>query len=402
MAVGYAITYIFGTAGTIILLKLSPRLLKINLKEEARKLQDSMGGVDKGDEGQGVFAWTSPIDMRAYKGLNEAVVGKTVSQIEALFPARVTIDRIKRKGAPLEVTPQTVISREDMLLVLGPTENLTHANELIGPEVDRKNVMNVTGETIKVCVLSKEAAGKTLGELGRQKEAHGVYLRRATRQGQELPITRDTVVHKCDVLQLIGAKDDVEKAAAFLGYAERPTSVTDLVTVGIGCMAGTLIGLIVIPVLGIPVTLGAGGGILVAGLLTGWLRSLHPTFGQIPDGAQWIMKDLGLNLFVACVGLTAGPQALSAIKTTGLQVLLGGMLVTTIPIIVTLLFGLKVLRMNPILLYGAATGSHNCTASLNAIMEASSSSLPVLGYAAPYAFANVLLTVWGTLIVNIM
>jgi putative transport protein len=210
------------------------------------------------------------------------------------------------------------------------------------------------------------------------------------------------VVHKCDVLQLIGAKDDVEKASTFLGYAERSTTVTDLATVAIGCIVGTLLGLIIVPVCGIPVTLGVGGGVLVAGLLCGWLRSIHPTFGQIPGGAQWILGDLGLNLFIACVGISAGPQALTAIKTTGLPVFLGGVLVTTLPLIAVMFVGLKVLKMNPILLFGAATGSHNCTASLNVIIEVSESPLAVLGYAAPYAFANVLLTVWGSLIVNMM
>ncbi|MDD5495944.1 MAG: aspartate-alanine antiporter [Candidatus Omnitrophica bacterium] len=402
MAVAYAITYIFGTAGTIILVKMAPLLLKIDPKAEAKKLEKQMGGSASDEEGQGIFSWTHRLDMRAYTALNGAVIGKNVSQIEALFPARVAIDRIKRGAQVIESTPEVVVSREDTLLVLGPTANLVSAAELIGPEVDRATIMDVSGEIMDVCVLNKEAAGKTLGELGKLKLAHGVFLRKATRQGHELPIIPGTVVHKCDILQLVGSKDDVEKVVAFLGYAERPTTVTDLVTVAAGCIFGTLLGLVVIPVCGIPITLGTGGGVLVAGLLCGWLRSLHPTFGQIPGGAQWILGDLGLNLFVACVGVAAGPQALTAIKTTGLSVFLGGIVVTTLPVIVILFLGLKVLKMNPILLLGAATGSHNCTASLNAIIEASGSPLAVLGYAAPYAFANVLLTVWGSLIVNLM
>jgi len=402
MAVAYAITYIFGTAGTIILLKLAPVLLKINLKDEARKLEEKMGGSKSGEGGQGIFSWTQPLDMRAYTALNGAVIGKSVSQIEALFPTRVAIDKIKRNGQAIECSPETLVSREDALLVMGSTANLVHADDLIGPEVDRANVMDVTGESMDVCVLNKNVAGKTLGELGESKIAHGIYLRKATRQGHDLPVTANTVIHKCDILRIIGAKDDVERAVKVLGYAERPTNMTDLATVAAGCIVGTLIGLIVVPVFGIPITLGTGGGILVAGLLCGWLRSVHPTFGRIPGGAQWIMGDLGLNLFVACVGISAGPQALEALKTTGLPVFLGGIIITTLPIIVILFLGLKILKMNPVLLFGAATGAHNCTASLNVIMEVSESPLPVLGYAAPYAFANVLLTVWGTIIVNIM
>ncbi|MDD5633721.1 MAG: aspartate-alanine antiporter [Candidatus Omnitrophica bacterium] len=402
MAVAYAITYIFGTAGTIILIKMTPALLKIDLKSEVKKLEEKMGGSESDEDSQATFSWTHRLDMRAYKVLNGAIIGKSIFQVESLFPARVAIEKIKRGTQVIEGTPEIIILREDILLVLGPTANLVNAGDLIGPEVDRATVIDVSGEIMDVCVLNKVAAGKTLSDLGKLKLAHGIFLRKATRQGHELPIMPGTVVHKCDILQLVGAKNDVEKAVAFLGYAERPTTVTDLATVAVGCILGTLFGLIVVPVFGIPVTLGTGGGVLVAGLLCGWLRSIHPTFGQIPGGAQWILGDLGLNLFVACVGVSAGPQALSAIKTTGLSVFLGGIVVTTLPIIVLLFLGLKILKMNPVLLLGAGTGSHNCTASLNAIIEASGSPLAVLGYAAPYAFANVLLTVWGSLIVSMM
>ena len=402
LAVAYAITYIFGTAGTIVLLKLSPRLLKIDLKTEAKKLEAQMGAAGEGADNPAFFSWTKRLEMRAYVARNDAIAGKTVAQIESLFPGRTVIDRIKRGDHMILDLPKTIVQREDILLIIGQTASLVKAETVIGPEMDRALLDDMAGESMEVCVLNKSVVGKTLGELSKLRSAHGLFLRKATRQGHELPITAGTVIHKCDVLQLIGAKEDVEKAVAFLGYAERPTVITDLATVAVGCIIGTLLGLIVVPVLGIPITLGVGGGVLVAGLLCGWLRSLHPTFGQIPGGAQWILGDLGLNLFVACVGVAAGPEALHAIQTIGLSVFLGGIAVTTIPIIAVIFVGLKILKMNPVLLFGAATGSHNCTASLNAIIEESDSSLPVLGYAAPYAFANVLLTVWGSVIVNLM
>lgn len=402
LAVAYAITYIFGTAGTIVLIKLTPTLLRIDLKGEVRKLEEQMGTTGEDEDEHGVFSWMNRLDMRAYTALNGAIIGKKICEIEALFPERVAIDKIKRGGQVIDNTGETVVVREDTLLVLGPTAHLVSASELIGPEVDRAIVMDVVGESMDVCALNKNVIGKTLGELGKLKLAHGIFLRKMTRQGHALPVLPGTVVHKCDVLQLTGAKEEVEKAALFLGYAERSTTMTDLVTVALGCMLGLFLGLIVVPVFGIPVTLGSGGGVLVAGLLCGWLRSLHPTFGQIPGGAQWIMGDLGLNLFVACVGISAGPQALAALQTTGLTVFLGGIAVTTLPIVVSFFIGSKILKINPVLLLGAETGAHNCTASLNGVIEASGSPLAVLGYAAPYAFANVILTVWGSLIINLM
>ena len=232
--------------------------------------------------------------------------------------------------------------------------------------------------------------------------AHGVFLRRITRQGHEIPITRDTVVHKCDILQVIGAREDIERAVKAAGYAERPTAVTDLVMIGLGIVLGTLLGLLDIHILKLPITLGVAGGVLVSGLVFGWLRSVHPTFGQVPSGAQWLITDLGLNFFIACVGLTAAVQAVQAFQTTGLSVFLAGIVLSLLPIVFGLLFGRHILKMNPVLLLGAMTGARAITAALNSIVEEAESSTPTLGYIVPYAFSNVLLTIWGTMIINIM
>jgi putative transport protein len=194
----------------------------------------------------------------------------------------------------------------------------------------------------------------------------------------------------------------VERAVKTVGYAERPTSATDFVMVGLGCVLGTLLGMIVIPIAGIPVSLSEAGGVLVAGLFAGWLRSMHPTFGQIPEGGQWILTDMGLNLFIACVGLSAGSQALHALQSNGISIFLAGIVVAIIPVMAGLIFGKYLLRMNPILLLGALTGARVIPPALNALEEDADSSVIVLGFAAPFAFANVFLTIMGGIIINLM
>jgi putative transport protein len=174
------------------------------------------------------------------------------------------------------------------------------------------------------------------------------------------------------------------------------------VMVGIGCVLGTLLGTIVIPVAGIPLTLGTGGGVLVAGLIAGWLRSMHPTFGRIPDGGQWLLNDLGLSLFVACVGLASGKAAVEALQTTGLSIFVVGIVVALVPIMVGTIFGKYVLKMNPVLLLGALTGARVIPQAMTALAEDADSSTPALGFAAPFAFANVFLTIMGSIIVNLM
>lgn len=402
VAIAYAITYVFGTAGTILILKLIPRLLNVDLKAEAKKLEKEMGSVEEDMGGETEFSWGAQLDLRAYKATNKNIFGKKIREVEALFHESAAIDNIRRSGNIVQAAPDMVIQPDDILMVMGRSRVIVHASTIIGSETDPFEFGKVAGEVMEVCILNKEVAGKTLGELSRNKAAHGVFLRRITRQGHELPIARDTVVHRCDVLQFIGGKGDVERVVKLLGYAERPTVMTDLATLAVGCIAGTLLGLIVLPAWGLPITLGVGGGVLVAGLVCGWLRAVHPTFGQIPGPAQWLLSDLGLNFFIACVGITAGPKALSSFKTNGMAIFISGIVVTTLPVIIAFVLGRKVFKMNILMLLGSLTGAHNVTAALNMLTEESDSFVPAIAYAVPYAVANVVLTVMGSFIVNIM
>jgi len=402
VAVAYAITYVFGTAGLIFFFKMIPRLMKIDLRSEARKLEEEMsGGSGEIDKRPELFSWYKQLNLRAYRVTNQNILGKTVSELEALFPRKMAVEKLKRADRVIDPAPGTVIQSGDVVAMVGDRRQFLKADEKIGPEVDDRSVVDLIGEILNICVLNPEAVGKTLGEISTE-HGHGCFLRKITRQGHELPLTKNTVVHKCDVLEVAGTQKDVEKLVKHLGYPERPTVMTDLVIVGLGCVLGTLIGLIMVPVMGIPLTLGVGGGVLLSGLVFGWLRSVHPTFGQIPGGAQWVFTDLGLNLFIACVGLTAGPRAIHALQTTGASLLLAGVILTLTPHIIGLIFGRLVLKMNPVLLFGALTGAGTSTATLNALKEEANSPMPVLGYTVPFAFGNVLLTIWGIVLVNVM
>ncbi|MDD5647585.1 MAG: aspartate-alanine antiporter [Dehalococcoidia bacterium] len=402
VAVGYAITYIFGTAGTIVFLKMIPGMLRINLKQEAARLEEQMSGGAAAAEKPELFSWSKQLELRAYRATASGVAGRTVSQIEALFSDRVCLTRIKRGNNPVTVEPDTIVKANDTVVLSGGSRSMLSAPDLIGPEIDMTSVMDVVGEVLEVCVLNKAVVGRTLGELSKNKLAHGIFLSKVTRQGHEIPITRDTEVHKCDVFSLIGVREDIERVVGYLGYPERPTNITDLVMLGLGIVLGTLLGLVVIHVGKLPITLGVGGGVLVSGLVFGWLRSVHPTFGQIQGGAQWLLSDLGLNLFIACVGVSAAVQAVQAFETTGLSVFLAGAVLSLVPIILGLIVGRYLLKMNIVLLMGAVCGARVITAALNTLQEDADSTTPALGFAVPYAVSNVILTVWGSVIISVM
>jgi putative transport protein len=232
--------------------------------------------------------------------------------------------------------------------------------------------------------------------------SRGVFLRKLLRLGEPLPFNIETRLDRGDVLSLVGAKRDVERAAKALGYADRPAITTDMIFVGLGIFFGGLFGLLTVTLGGLPITLTVSGGALVMGLVFGWLRSVRPTFGRIPEPAMWVFDTVGLTVFMAVVGLGAGPTFISGLQKSGISLVFVGLIVGSLPHITSILFGRYVLKMNPLILLGACSGAGTITAALRAVQEEAQSKLPALGYTVPYALGNILLTAWGPVIVAMM
>ncbi|TET06781.1 aspartate-alanine antiporter [Candidatus Dependentiae bacterium] len=399
IAVSYAITYIFGVAGLILFYKIVPKFLKVDLKDEAQKLEAKLSGATATQAA--IDDFNKHPSIRIYRVTNKNIEEKKVSDVQILLPKRVIIEKIKRGDNLIEPKPDITIKPNDLIAVIGDREQIIDVKNIIGPEIDDPALMDLPIEIIKICVTKPQVEGKKLGEILKKYGQH-CFISKITEQGHELPLKKNMIVYKGNVLHVIGLKKDVESFAKNIGYLERKTHATDLVIVGLGCFLGTLLGLAAIKIGTIPLTLGIGGGILLAGLFFGWLRSLYPTFGQIPNGAQWILTDLGLNLFIACVGLTAGPKAIHALQAHGSTLFFAGVALTLLPHILGLMFGRIVLKLNYILLLGALTGAGTATPSLNVLKNETDSLTPVLGYTVPYAIGNFILTIWGTVIVSLM
>jgi len=251
-------------------------------------------------------------------------------------------------------------------------------------------------------VTNRTLAGKTLKEVAALELSRGVFLRKVVRGGEDMPFSAETRLDRGDKLSLIGARHDVERAAKEVGYAERPTVSTDMIFVGLGIFFGGLIGIATVVIGGLPITLTASGGALIMGLVFGWLRSVRPTFGRIPEPAMWVFDTVGLTTFMAVVGLSAGPSFVAGLQKSGISLVFVGLIVAVLPHITSILFGRYVLRMNPLILLGACSGAGTITAALRAVQEESNSKLPALGYTVPYAIGNILLTAWGPVIVALM
>jgi putative transport protein len=400
--VAYAVTYLIGTAFVIWFLStVGPRLIRVNLKEEGRKLQAQIGSEEELEPGvQSAFV---SFGVRAYKVTSERLLNRTIAELEAMpRDFRVFVSRIRRNGKILEPELTTIIQKDDVVAVMARTEVLMARGAEIGTEVDDKALLDFPAEILDLVLTNKALVGKTLRELAAFDFARGVFLRKLTRVGQPMPFTPDSRLDRGDVLTVVGAKVDVERAAQAVGYADRPTVTTDMIFVGLGIVLGGLVGLLSVTIGGLPLTLTASGGALVMGLVFGWLRAVHPTFGRIPEPAMWVFDTVGLTVFMAVVGLGAGPSFVTGIQTTGLSLVLVGLLVATMPHAVAILFGTYVLRMNPLILLGACAGAGTMTAALRAVQEEAKSNLPALGYTVPYAVGNIVLTAWGPVIVALM
>ncbi len=400
--VAYAVSYLVGTAFVVWFLSvLGPKLMRVNLREEGKKLQAQISSAEEPEPG--IQSSFQTFGVRAYRVTNEKLVNRTVGELEAVpREFRVFILRVRHEGVIVEAEPTTVIHRGDVVAVITRTEVLMERGTEIGPEVNDKALLDFPAEFLDVVVTNKALEGKTLKELAASEFTRGVFLRKLLRVGEPMPLNLETRIDRGDVMSVIGSRPDVERAAKELGYADRPSHATDMIFVGLGIVLGGFVGLLTVMVGGLPLTLTASGGALVMGLVFGWLRSVRPTFGRIPEAAMWVFDTVGLTTFMAVVGLGAGPSFVAGLEKSGVSLVFVGLVVAMVPHVTAILFGRYVLKMNPLILLGACSGAGTITAALRAVQDESQSKLPALGYTVPYAIGNILLTAWGPVIVAMM
>ncbi len=403
VAVADAVTYIFGYAGVILFLTaVAPALLKIDLKEEASKLEETLG-MNRAREGL-ASAWRK-FELRAYRLPEGApLAGSTVAAAETgAAEHRLFIHRLRRGERIIEAEPGLLLQAGDVIAVSGPRQVIIELVGARGEEVEDKELLDVPVTTAEVMLTNPKIAGLSLADAAKEDWARGLYLRSLSRGGQDIPIAPGVIVQRGDLLRLVGPEPVVQKAAARIGVIVAPASSIDFVVLGLAIFVGGVVGvLLTFSIGGVKISLSTSVGTLLAGLLVGHLRTHYPLFGRIPDGAIALMTSLGLAAFVGLTGIHAGPTFLSALKEAGIGLLLGGMVVTLAPQIVGLAFGHFMLRMNPILLLGALAGSQTVTAAMAALQERAGSPVPVLGYTPAYPAANILLTTWGTVMVVAM
>ena len=406
VAVGFAVCYIFGNLGPIIMVTwFLPMMMKWNIREEAVKLARSMAGGKAALE-PGQFNAIQSVVTRVYRVSDSSkAVGKSVMDIDRALP-NAAVKAILRDGDVLALSDNTRIESGDRIAMAGKIGVMVEAASYFGTETVAPPHLQLVEEQREIILTRKDLIGMTVGQMQAQMDIqtrHSVYLKAIKRMGQNLPLLPGLELNRGDELLLCGAPKDLAAVQAMIGYRISAAAVTDFVFFGFGMALGILIGMITFRIDGIPVTLGTGGGCLLAGLLFGWLRSVHPQFAALPAGASNFLRDFGLAVFVAIVGVSAGPQAITTIQQYGLTLLFLGIGVTIIPQIITFYFSYYVLGIkNPIEALGCVAGGRSANPGFAALLAKAGNATPVVSFTVTYAIATVFLTICGPLIVGII
>ncbi len=401
----YAVTYIFGTIGSAYILSIiGPAMLGgiKKVKAQTAELEKSMNDSSVTTDPAYINA-LRPVVFRAYKADGEFFDSpRSIDEIQQHIKdlgRRIYVDRVRQNGTIIDDPAGSVtISKGDEIVLSGRREFVIQDESWVGPEVADSELLSFNVEKIPVMIANKKCDGITVDGLRSMPEMRGVAIARITAAGQSVPVLAKTKLYRGDIVTIAGLQREVDAAAKAIGYADRPSKSTDLVFVGLGIFIGALIGAITIHLGGIPVSLSTSGGALIAGLIFGWLRSKHPTFGGIPDSSVWLLNNLGLNMFIAVIGITSAPSFVSGLKEVGWMLFVAGILSTTLPLIIGVWVGDKIFKFHPAVNLGCCAGSRVTTASLGAIQESLNSSVPALGYTITYAIGKTLLILMGVAI----
>nr|QIM10826.1 putative transporter [uncultured Muribaculaceae bacterium] len=397
----YAVCYVFGTIGSAwIIANLGPVLLGglKKVKEETKRLEDEMDSGDfTPDPGQ-IIA-NRPVSFRAYRVEADFFNRpRTVKEIEKHLKSRELrhfVERLRINGEIMDPDPDIRVKKGDIIVLSGRRESIVRDASWIGSEVSDHELLTFGTENLPVVVSKSGAAGVTIGELRNQPFMHGVMIHKVLRNEMPMPLRKGLRLERGDVVTLVGLPQDVDEAVPEIGFSDRQTSESDIVFIGLGIAVGCIIGAIVIRCGNIPISLSTSGGAIISGLVLGWLRSRRPSFGHIPRSVIWFMDNAGLNIFIAVVGLSAGPSFISGLKEVGPQLFLVGVACTALPLIISIFIANKLFKFPAAITLGCVAGSRNAVAALGAIQDSLDSTLPVMGYTVTYAVGSVSLILAG-------
>lgn len=395
LPVCYAVTYVYGAIGAVwILGNLGPRMLGglEKVRRQTKELEQQLSHSSLSSD-PAFVSGNRPISFRAYKvEADHFKTPQTVAQIQAHFQKlgrRIFVERIRDgKGAISDATLASVVRTGDEIVLSGRHEFIIQDESWIGPEVDDQALLSFAVEKTKV-MATKKISGLTVDQLRAKPFMYGVIIESITREdGVEVPVLAQATLVAGDMLTIEGLPPEVRRAVPEIGIEERPTNQTDMIFLCLAVAFGAFVGTLTVHLGGVPVSLSTSGGALIAGIFFGWLRTRHPSFGQIPPASLWLLNNLGLNMFIAVIGIQAGPTFVTGIREVGPMLFIMGLFATSIPLFLAIWIGDRIFKFHPAINLGCCAGGRKTTPGIGAVTSALGSSVPALGYTLTYAVSN--------------
>ena len=381
-ALAYAVAYPGGVFGIIAVLLLLRFIFRINPEKEAEAF--------RAEQRKGI----EPLGHLNLFVANANLDGLAIANVPGRS-AGVVVSRIKRAGSKevQTATEQTILHVGDVILAVGTRQALAEFRVVIGSESEL-NLVKVPGQVVtrKFIVTQNGILGKTIEELALD-DRYGVTVTRVARADIEMTAVPELRLQFGDTLQVVGEEATMDKVRQVLGNSVRALNETNFIPIFIGIALGVLFGSlpIAIPNMPVPVRLGIAGGPLLLAIILSRIGRIGPLVWYMPASANVAFRELGIVLFLACVGLKAGEKFFGTVFTTqGLDWLIGGFVITVIPILIVGLIARLVFKMNFTVISGLLAGSMTDPPALAFANAVTASDAPSVAYATVYPLTMIL------------
>ncbi len=390
LGVGYALAYPFGIVGILVTMHLVRRIFSIDPETERKVFERKERRA------------AAPIVTRDFEVTNPNLAGKTIDELLDLSGRGVVVTRLYRAGAQRVATPDLKLEVGDALHAVGTASRLEGFRVIVGKESDIGLPAMPSEITFRpVVVTKKEVVGKEIDELDLE-EAYGVVAARVIRAGLEFTPTKGLRLSFGDRLMVVGAAPAIERVARELGDSredlEKPQIIPIFVGIALGVLAGTWP--IEVPGVPAPVKLGLAGGPLLVAILLARVGKVGPILVYMPNAAKSLLREFGIALFLACVGLNAGEKlAPVLLSRRGLMWVGLGALITVVPLVLAGIVGRALMKLDYVSLCGVLSGSMTDPPALAYATQLFGNDAPSVAYATVYPLTMLLRVVLAQLFV---
>jgi putative transport protein len=378
LAAAYAVAYPFGIIGVLLSMTAIRVLFRVDMAEENRKLAEGMKHP--------------MLDVLNVEVANPALAGRRIRDVPTLASGGVVITRLLRGGQVQVASADAALHPGDVLTAVGPHRALADLELIIGKRavVDARSVSSDI-DVQRVLVSSKSSVGKTIEELA-FRERFGVAITRIIRSEFELPVTPMARLQFGDRVVLVGENDSMKAVASELGDSrkalDKPMILPLLVGISLGVLCGSVP--IAVPGLSAPLKLGLAGGPLVVAILLSRIYKIGPVVWYMPNSANFMLREIGIVMFLASVGLLGGERFVASLAAHGMQWLAVAAVVTVVPVFVVGVICRAVFRMNFVTLTGLMSGSMTDPPALAFAQQLTGSDAPTVAYATVYPLVMLL------------